>query len=144
MSSLTVWQHIYANVEREQSPDNAAGFQTLYYSHDGLTREDIDTIESRVFYLYDAERPSKKAYFQTPSGKIVLSQITANADRDQAGRSGLYLAHSFILERKAFIQAGLTPMDLFRQLPFAETVDDAAKCGASQAGNIEPSILDLT
>lgn len=144
MPSLTVWQHIYANVEREQSPEHTAGFQTLYYSHEGLTREDIDTIESRVFYLFDAERPSKKAFFQTSSGKVVLSQITANADRDRAGRSGLYLAHSFILERSAFIQAGLTPMDLFRQLPFAKTVDDAAKCGVSQAGDIKPSILDLS
>ena len=144
MPALTVWQHIYANVEREQSPENAAGFQTLYYSHDGLAREDIDSIEARVFYLFDEERPVKKAFFQTPTGKIVVSQISANEDRDLAGRSGLYLAHSFVVERDAFIESGLSPMDLFRQLPFAKTIDEALTCGASAGGDIKAQKLDLS
>lgn len=143
MPALTGWQHIYANVEREQSPENKAGFQTLFYTHDGLTREDIDHIEARVFYLFDEERPTKKTFFQTPSDKIVLTQITANEDRDLAGRSGLYLAHSFVFERDAFIETGLSPMDVFRQLPFVATVADAFQSGASKAGDIEARHLEL-
>lgn len=144
MPALTVWQHIYANVEREQSPENTAGFQTLYYSHDGLVPEDIDSIEARVFYLFDKERPVKKVFFQTPTGKIVVSHISANEDRDLAGRSGLYLAHSFIVESDAFIETRLSPMDLLQQLPFAKTIDEAFTCGASSSGNIKALKLNLS
>ena len=37
MTQIQAWQHIYSNVEKEQSPHNRGGFQTLFYTQSGLT-----------------------------------------------------------------------------------------------------------
>ena len=45
MPKLYAWQHIYANVERNESPSKTAGFQTLFYTQEGLSETEVSDIE---------------------------------------------------------------------------------------------------
>ena len=67
MPTVTAWQHIYSNVEASDSPSNKGGFQTLFYSHEGLSQEDVRHIEKRVFYLTGGHQTNKTRFFHSSS-----------------------------------------------------------------------------
>jgi hypothetical protein len=39
MSKIKAGQHVYASVEKEQSPRGKGGFQTLFYTLEALTED---------------------------------------------------------------------------------------------------------
>ena len=64
MTTIQAWQHIYSNVEKEQSPTKRGGFQTLFYTQAGLTEDEISEMEGRLLYFPDkTAEPVKRLFF---------------------------------------------------------------------------------
>ena len=74
MTTIQAWQHIYSNVEKEQSPQGRGGFQTLFSSSD-LTELEVEEMEGRLLYFASDVEPLKRLFFTTSTGKGVVAQI---------------------------------------------------------------------
>ena len=143
MISLRAAQHIYTNVERDQSPAKTAGFQTLFYTHDELSSDDVFAIEERVFYRPEPGIAPKRFFFVAPSGKWVIGNIVSVDGVDYAGRAGLYLAHSFIFSEDEALAHNIDPMTLIRSASFITSREDALARGDSTTGNIDALSIDV-
>jgi hypothetical protein len=143
-SEALAWQHIYTSVEREQSPHDRAGFQTLFYSQSGLTEAEVSEMEARLVYFSSDVKAVKHIFSKTSTGKIMVAQIVHLAEPDRLGRTGRYLAHNLVLDPGAFARVASDPFLIFRQFPFITTVAEALEHGDLQSGDIPPVSLDLT
>ncbi len=137
MASFRAWQHIYANVERDQSPSKTAGFQTLFYSQEGLTQQDVTDIEERVFYVQGEYNPTKYIFFRLQSGKVGFGCVQTTAGKDSAGREGLYIAHTLVFEQETFQSGHLQAQDLFATDIFISSLDAAFTKGNKSNGDID-------
>ena len=136
MPTITAWQHIYANVNQDLSPTGKSGFQTLAYTHEYLLKGDIEAIEARVFYAIEGQDAAKWFFFKTPSRKIVLGTVRPISEKDDAGRSGLTLAHSLILGSDVFHKTPFDLFDLFHQDIFFKELSDALSSVQISGGNL--------
>ena len=143
MSSIRAAQHIYANVEKEQSPDNRGGFQTLFFTHSDLTETEVSDMEPNLLYFPSESETVKKVFFTTETGKIVFSQIVPLPAPDSAGRGGRYLAHSFIFSAPDFARLRLNPIRIFQNLPFATDIPEALALGDFETGNLPAATLNF-
>lgn len=144
MPTVTAWQHIYSNVEASQSPSGKGGFQTLFYSHDGLSQEDVRFIERRVFYLPGDQKPTKRIFCVLPNGNLVFSAVVPLEGKDSAGRSGRHLAHSFILPQSEFQNNILCIVDFLKSAPFAVNLEQVFSDGDSETGNISKKTISVS
>lgn len=143
MPTIQAWQHIYSNVEKEQSPQGRGGFQTLFYSTTGLTEAEVSDMESRLLYFPAETEPVKRLFFRTSTGKGVVAQIVSLAEPDQYGRKGRYLAHSLVFAPDVLARFEVDPFRVFRRFEFVTTVAAALARGNFQTGDIPPVNLDL-
>jgi len=143
MTTINAWQHIYSNVEKERSPQGRGGFQTLFYSHSGLTEDEVEEMESYLLYFPSEVEPVKRLFFTTSTGKGVVAQIVFLPSPDQFGRGGRYLAHSLIFAPDDLPRFAVDPFRVFRQFSYVTTVDDALARGNFKTGDISPVSLNL-
>jgi hypothetical protein len=143
MTIINAWQHIYSNVEKERSPQGRGGFQTLFYSHNGLSEDEVEEMESYLLYFPSDVEPVKRLFFATSTGKGVVAQIVFLPNPDQFGRGGRYLAHSLIFAPDDLPRFEADPFRVFRQFSFVATVEDALAKGNFKTGNISTVSLDL-
>jgi len=143
MSSIKAAQHIYTNVEKEQSPHNRGGFQTLFYTQSNLTQIEVSDMEPNLLYYPSESQAVKKVFFTTETGKIVLGQIVPITDKDSAGRGGRYLAHSFIFTPEDFARLRLNPVRIFDHLPFVTDIPEALARGDFETGNLPAAELNF-
>src|SRR5262245_40571569 len=144
MSTIQAWQHIYSNVEKEQSPQKRGGFQTLFYSKAGLTEAEVEEMETRLLYFASKVEPVKRLFFTTSTGKGVVAQLVSVPSPDQYGRGGRYLAHSLVFDPATLSQFEIDPFRIFRHFTFATTVAEALALGEFQTGDIRPVTLQLS
>lgn len=142
MHTITAWQHIYSNVERDRSPTKTAGFQTLFYSHDGLDQRDVEAIEERVFYVFGGINPVKRVFFHLPSNKVAMGIIQPIEGKDAAGRAGRYLAHTLIVSQTDLEATQINPLHLFSSDLFMTSLEQAFVKGDT-SGNIKPVDIQL-
>jgi len=142
VTTIQAWQHIYSNVEKEQSPQGRGGFQTLFYSP-GLTDAEIEEMEGRLLYFASQVEPVKRLFFSTSSGKGVVAQIVFLPRPDQYGRGGRYFAHALAFDPQTLPKFKADPFRVFRQFTFIETVEEALAQGDFQTGQIPPVLLAL-
>jgi hypothetical protein len=143
MTTILAWQHIYSNVEKEQSPQGRGGFQTLFYTHTGLTEDEVEEMESSLLYFPSKVEPIKRLFFTTSTGKGVAAQIVFLPNPDQYGRGGRYLAHSLVFAPEALAQFEVDPFRVFRQFSFMTTVDEVLAQGDFRTGDIPTVLLEL-
>ena len=139
MAEVQAWQHIYTSVEREQSPRDRGGFQTLFYSQSGLTEAEVREMEARLVYFPSDVEAVKRIFATISTGKIMVAQIVRLAEPDRLGRKGRYLAHNLVFEPEAFAQATSAPFSVFCQFPFITTVARALEEGDLETGDM-PSV----
>jgi hypothetical protein len=144
MPTLQAWQHIYSNVEKEQSPQRRGGFQTLFYTLAGLTTAEVEEMESRLLYFPSTVEPVKRLFFTTSTGKGVVAQIVALPEPDQFGRKGRYLAHSLVFAPEALAQFEVDPFRVFRHANFITTLSTALAQGNFQTRDIPALSLELS
>lgn len=142
MTIVQAWQHIYSNVEKEQSPRGRGGFQTLFYSA-GLSEAEIEEMEGRLLYFASKVEPVKRLFFPTTTGKCAVAQIVPLSATDQYGRGGRYLAHSLIFDAEALTSFEADPFRVFRQFSFITTLAEALEQGDFQTGHIPMVSLKL-
>ena len=143
MTTLRAWQHIYSNVEKEQSPRGRGGFQTLFYTLSELTEAEVEELEGRLLYFASAIEPVKRVFFTLSTGQRVVAQLVPLAEPDQFGRKGRYLAHSLVFPAKVFADLGEDPFPIFQLAPFMTSVAEALARGNFQTGDIPPLSLEL-
>ncbi len=122
-------QLLYANVEKDRSPHQRSGFQTLFYSQSRLSEAEVDAIEPRLFYAHGAGNPPKGLFFPLGQDKLVLARIVPLEDTDAFGRKGRYLAHALVFDRTDWIAEGLNPIALLQSFPFLTSLDQALAAG---------------
>jgi hypothetical protein len=144
MTTVQAWQHIYSNVEKEQSPQRRGGFQTLFYTHSGLTEAEVEEMEGRLLYFPSGVEPVKRLFFTLSTGKGVVAQIAALPEADQAGRKGRYLAHGLVFSPQALAQLEADPFRVFRSFSFVPTVAAALAQGDFKTGNIPAVTLEMS
>jgi hypothetical protein len=142
-AEVQAWQHIYTSVEREQSPHDRAGFQTLFYSESGLTEAEVREMEARLVYFPSDVEPVKRLCSTISTGKIMVAQIVHLAEPDRLGRKGRYLAHNLVFEAQAFERIDSDPFLVFRQFPFITTVAKALEVGDLRTGDITPASFEI-
>ena len=141
--ALHAYQHIYANVEPEQSPRGQGGFQTLFYTHAGLSEAEVAEMEARLLYFPGAGDPAKRLFFNTSTGKRVLAQVVPLPEPDRFGRGGRYLAHSLVLDPEQFAALGANPFHVWRHAIYVTTVEEALERGDFHTGDVPPLSFDL-
>jgi hypothetical protein len=143
MTEVQAWQHIYTSVEREQSPRDRGGFQTLFYSKSGLTEAEVREMEARLVYFPSDIEAVKHVFSTISTGKIMAAQIVHLTEPDRLGRKGRYLAHNLVFEPEAFERIESDPFLVFRQFPFITTVAEALEEGNLQTGDISPVSFEI-
>ena len=143
MTTIEAWQHIYSNVEKEQSPKNRGGFQTLFYSLAGLSQAEVSEMESRLLYFSSKVEPIKQLFFSTSTGKGVVAQIVVIAEPDKYGRRGRYLAHSLIFSAEDLARFEADPFRVFEHFTFISTVAEALEQGIFETSDIPAVSLNL-
>ncbi len=143
MTTIQAWQHIFSNVEKEQSPRKRGGFQTLFHSVE-LTNAEVEETEARFLYFASkTDQPLKRLFFTIASGKGVVGQIVFLPAPDQFGRGGRYFAHGLVFAPDALAEFQADPFRVFRTFNFITTVDEALAQGDFQSGHIKSVSLDL-
>ncbi len=142
MMDVRAFQHVYANVEKEQSPKKRGGFQTLFYTQAGLGEREIEEIEARVLYYPSEGAPAKQLFFVTQAGNAVVGQAVPLPEPDSAGRGGRYLAHCLIFPPEEFAKFGADPLAVLAHAPFLTTVEAALAQGNLETGDLPT--LDVT
>ena len=137
MSNISAGQHIFGNVEKAESPSNIRGFQTLFYSKEFLSESESDEIEGRLGYYSSEENPEKLIFF-TIGEKVVTTQIVPLEGLDKFGRTGTYIAHSFVFLKKDFEKFNNNPFVIFDLNPekFVKTLQEALTKGKKEEMNI--------
>jgi hypothetical protein len=140
--NISVRQHIFANVPKEQSPRRRRGFQTLYHSA-GLTPDEVLLLEERAQYFYEDSAPVKYQFHALPDGQAVVTQTVAVPEPDEYGRKGRYLAHSLILSAEAFRQMAFCPMPLLVARHFVADMAAAVAAGDRARGELPPKTVTV-
>jgi hypothetical protein len=145
MKTIQAAQHIYSNVEKEQSPGGRGGFQTLFYTQANLTQTEVEEMESRLLYFpaQTGDSPVKQLFFGLSGGKQVVARIAPIAAPDQYGRGGRYLAHSLVFTPETLPRIEAAPFALLRTFPFIDTVEKALAHGQFATGNIPAVSIPL-
>lgn len=138
---VTAAQLLYANVEKDRSPDRQGGFQTLFYTRSRLTESEVDAIEPRLFYVPGAAAPPKGIAFALGPDKLVLARVVPLEDTDSFGRKGRYLAHALVIDRADWAAGRLDPCAVLRGFPFLTQLDQALAAGDWASGDIAPLTL---
>ncbi|MCX7722726.1 MAG: hypothetical protein N2379_06665 [Verrucomicrobiae bacterium] len=139
MNQIEAAQHIYANVEAEQSPRKRGGFQTLFYTHEFLSEAEVEELESHLVYFRMEANPRKRLFFRLRTGKFVVAQLVPLAGADLLGRQGRYLAHSLVFLPEGFAKLYANPLCVFEQFQFCTTVEEAWKAGDGRTCTIPPA-----
>ncbi len=139
-------QHIYGNVEKEFSPSKMGGFQTLFYTSTFISEEESEEIESKLIYYPSDTTPIKFLFFNIRSGKYVISRIIPQLSADRFGRTGSYLAHSFIFSREELAKVSFNPFIIIEYLnhQFINTVEEALKKGDFKEANIGEIYFEIS
>lgn len=142
MTTIQALQHIFSNVEKEQSPRGRGGFQTLFHSP-ALTEAEVEETEARFLYFASKVEPVKRLFFTISTGKAVVAQVLFLPTPDQFGRGGRYFAHGLLFAPDDFSKFQADPFYVFRVFKFISTVDGALAQGDFNSGHIAPVSLEL-
>lgn len=140
--NLTVRQHIFGNVPKEQSPRGRRGFQTIYATQ-GLTPEEVLLLEERAQYHAGDTQPVKYQFHTLPGDQAVVSQIVAVAEPDEYGRKGRYLAHSLIVAAVDFRRLAYCPLPLIVSGHFVADMATALAAGDRATGELPAKPLTV-
>jgi hypothetical protein len=129
-------QHIYTNVEKEQSPHRRGGWQTIFYTSSSLSEAESEEIEAHLFYTRSEQaEPVKRVFFSTPTGKRVMAQVVPLTDGDRYDRR-LSLAHSLAFASDPFTALENNPFCVFQHFSFGKMVAEALERGDFRTGDI--------
>ncbi len=140
---ITVSQHIFTNVPKEQSPQGKRGYQTLLYSRADLSRDDVLLLEERALYYGGESEPVKYQFWMLPGGRAVVSRTLPLPEPDEFGRKGRYFAHNLVVHPADFQTLGFYPLLLLREQHFMRRPEEALAQGDARTGDLAPRRIEV-
>ncbi len=95
---ITAAQHVSAMLTSRQSPTGQAGYQTLSYTRERLTPDELRVIEQRVQYGAARDSQVKWQSYRLNDRQHVISRVVPIHEPDDFGRRGRYFTHSLIYD----------------------------------------------
>jgi hypothetical protein len=142
--TISIAQHIFASLTREQSPSRRRGYQTLFYTRNRLTAADVRAIEDRAQYRVTQGEKGKWQFFWLPTRQAVISHLVPIPEPDEFGRKGRYLAHSLIVSASDWQSLNSTPFGLMKAASFCRTMNQALALGDLKTGELSATSLDIS
>jgi hypothetical protein len=133
-------QHIYGSVHAEESPLKKTGYQTLFYTHAGLTIEEVRILEQYARCSVSQEG-HKYQFYLLPSGKAVISHIQTMPELDESAGKHLYFSHALVISSDDYLQLAKSPLGLFDVHNFIHRLEDAYSEGDILTGDISQKKL---
>ena len=140
---VTAAQHVSATLTSRQSPRGEAGYQTLYYTRELLTQEEVNIIQRLVQYSsVRSSRPKWQSY-RLSARRHVVTRIVPIKERDEAGRGGRYFTHSLICDLPDGQQVDALLLSLMRPQKFLSSLNDLLATGGLRTGHVPPLATEL-
>jgi hypothetical protein len=133
---LSAAQHVSGVLTSRQSRTGQAGYQTIFYTHDLLTPDEIRIIERQAQLSFAADGQTKWQSYRLTSNRHVISRLIPIAEPDEFGRRGRFFAHSLIFDAANGTQIDETLFDLLETARFFVSLDKVLASGAMSDGNI--------
>ncbi|BCM94141.1 hypothetical protein IAD21_06044 [Abditibacteriota bacterium] len=124
------------------NPKVRPGYQTQLFSPDYISPEAINEVEARLFYAPLAAKTSKKLFFQTSAGLIVVAHVVPLDLCDDHARSGAILGHALFLSTTEFLEIANNPFALLSTDVFIKRIEEVE--GQWDTGQIPPLSLDIS
>ena len=139
---ITAAQHVSAMLTSKQSPRGQAGYQTLFYTRELLTSDEVRVIERRV--QYSAARSSKAKWqsYRLSDQRHVISRIIPIPEPDEFGRRGRYFTHSLICDVHGGPQFDAMMLGLLRTQNFFSSLDKVMAASGVKTGHVPAITLD--
>jgi hypothetical protein len=128
-------QHIYGSVHADESPHKKEGYQTLFYTHAGLTMDEVHILEQYA-QCNALEEVRKYQFYLLPSGKAVLTQVMTLPDKEPDGEKYLVLSHALVISADDYFALAKSPLGLFNPQYFFHRMEDAYTEGDLEIGDI--------
>jgi hypothetical protein len=128
-------QHIYGSVHADESPHKKEGYQTLFYTHAGLTIDEVHILEQYA-QCNALEEGRKYQFYLLPSGKAVLTQVMTLPDKEPDGEKHLILSHALVISADDYLALAKSPLGLFNPQYFFHRMEDAYTEGDLEIGDI--------
>lgn len=136
-------QHVSGVLTSKQSARGRAGYQTLFYTRELLTPDQISIIESQVQNNSTREGNSKWQFYGLTDERYVISRIIPIPEPDEFGRQGRFLTHSLIFNVPVGYQLDDALFELLNSQRFFSSLDAALASESLQSGHIQHLSLVL-
>jgi hypothetical protein len=143
-ATVTVAQHIFASLTREQSPTRRRGYQTCFYTHGLLTATAVRAIEDRAQHRTTQGEKDKWQFFWLPGQQAVISHLVSVPEPDEFGRKGRYLMHSMIVSASDWRLLDCNPFVLMNPANFSRTMDRALALGDLRTGEMSAVRMEVS
>lgn len=95
---VTAAQHVSAMLTSRQSPRGRGGYQTLSYTREMLTPDELRVIERQVQYGSARDGKARWQSYRLSERRHVISRIVPIPEPDDFGRRGRYFTHSLVCD----------------------------------------------
>ena len=135
-------QHVSGVLTSKQSPRGLAGYQTIFYTHELLTQDEVRIIENQTQRVSaENSKVDWQSYRLTPR-KHVISRIVPIAEPDEFGRRGRFFAHSLICNIADEQQFDEDMCDLLRPQNFFLSLEQILSSNSVKSGHISQASLN--
>lgn len=132
---VTAAQHVSAMLTSRQSPGRQAGFQTIFYTRELLTPDELRVIERQVQYSSARDGKAKWQSYRLTDRRHVISRIVPIPEPDDFGRRGRYFTHSLICDVPAGQQFDATLFGLLQPQNFFPSLDKVLASDGVRTGH---------
>jgi hypothetical protein len=139
---ITAAQHVSGMLTSRQSPRGQAGYQTIFYTRELLTSDEVRVIERRVQYSSARNNKAKWQSYRLSDRRHVISRIVPIAEPDEFGRRGRYFTHSLICDVGGGQQFDAIVLSLLRTQLFFSSFDKVLAADGMKTGEVPPITLD--
>jgi hypothetical protein len=139
---ITAAQHVSAMLTSRQSPRGDAGYQTLYYTRELLTPNEVSVIERLVQYSSVRESRPKWQSYRLSARRHVVTRVVPIDEPDEAGRTGRYFTHSLVCDMPGEQQFAASLLSLLRPQNFLPSLGDVLASDGMKTGRCPTFTVD--
>ncbi|HEV7375105.1 MAG TPA: hypothetical protein VGN95_10340 [Pyrinomonadaceae bacterium] len=135
-------QHVSGILTSKQSPRCQAGYQTIFYTRELLSPEEMRVIERHVQYSSARDDKAKWQSYRLTPRRHVISRIIPIPEPDEFGRRGRFFTYSLIFDAPGGQQFDDVLFDLLRPQNFLLSLDKVLASDGLKTGHVSPLSLD--
>lgn len=140
---VTAAQHVSAMLTSRQSPKGHAGYQTLYYTRELLTPDEVSVMERLAQYSSARDSRPKWQSYRLSARRHVVTRIVPIREPDDRGRGGRYFTHSLICDTPGGPQFDACLPGLLRPQTFLSSLGEVLASGGMKTGSAPAVTLDV-